>query len=350
MFRGKLFLLLFVGGLIVVQIPQQFLWLAPDPFENADHERLKRMRDLMTVHQASYKVRHLENATPYDIMLFGSSCILSIGEDEIRHPGRVFNAAVPGSSIRSSLAIAEHARSIGKLAPINIFMIMNFNQFTQQLAHLPLRLRWLNTIDDVQRGFLDPNISNREMLQMIFRHVRQEAELFVQFFNIRALRSSLSVRFPNWFSYDGSSSDLVWGQFDSDGSGGDLTAAKPGRVGIVPRPSQSGVLPGYFKNDLRRLAALAKGRNVVVYESPLEPANMAAMDATPSVLVETLRKTFLQQCRQLNLRCVSAPLLGTPGEPNLWTDHFHPPSRVLAPFINSLIDALQADLKARGDK
>ena len=323
--------------LLGVQVFQQLVPSPRDPFAPGEERRLGRMVRQYNPILITEKVRHVVAAGPFDILLFGNSSILSLGQKQLATHGRVFSMAVPGSSLGSSAALAQILGERGALAPTLVVMVEHFDHFTQQVQMLPLRYRWADDFRLLSGSWHDPSVPRREWLHMAARLGKEEAVLFGSFFNASILAEHFKLVFAELFPPYSSSEGPVWATFAADGAAGIMTASKPGLVPIPPMTDQPQVLPSFIAYDLHRLATLPGKPRVIVYESPFEPRTAAYYAAQARPGPQALRKVFLEACDREGLECHLAPLLGRPGEPNLWTDHYHPPASVITPFAESLL-------------
>lgn len=337
----RLFFGILCGLIAVVQLVQQALPSWFDPFAPGQGHRLARLDQLLNPHLIEYKLRHLRQQPPFALLLFGNSSILSQNGDTLGGQGRVFNMAVPGSSFGSSVSLINHLAATGRLAPTTVVMVENFTVYDQQVPMLPAPLRWSDNIRMVADAVADPLVPKRQALRLGARLLKQELGLFTDFLNPNILSNHLAVAFADYLPEPpmGPRPGLLWGGYRSDGSGGGMIAPKPGFVPLVPSSGQGTVLPAILDFDLRRLASEKDKTRLIVYESPLEPANQQDRQAHPQSLGNQLRRSFLAECARLELECHPAPLLGEPGQPNRWMDHYHPPGDLLGVYLLSLLRA-----------
>jgi hypothetical protein len=341
MLHARLFFTVLAAGLLAIQIVQQVMLSPRDPFAPDEEYRLQRLHRIYVPQQTAYKIRHLLHSPTYDLMALGNSSILGIQEKLVDEYGHFFNMAVPGSSLPTTAAIAELLDRHNRLPPTLLVMLENFDHFTQQVQLLPLQYRLQNAIDEISAGIKDPDISAYETFRMFGRLLKEEATLFVTYLNGRLLSEHLAIIFSDVLPAPTPPlrSEGLWIGYGRDGAGlGDMTGESPITVPILPRGSYAAVLDGYVANHLGRLAVLKANHRIVLYESPLEPSSMAYNAMHPNPRAEKLRHLFVEACERYNLECHAAPMLGVPGAPTLWTDAYHPPSYMLAPFVTSLLD------------
>lgn len=335
----RLFFFVLLALLALVQVAQQAALSPADPFAPGQEQRRYRLDQLLNPHLISYKLNHIGAREPFDVMAFGNSSILALDQKYLNGHGRFFNVAVPGSSVGSSISLAQALADKGRLAPTVIIMIENFNHFTQQVPMLPAPLRWRDSAALVAGVLADAEVPLYQKLRFTARMIKLEGELFLEFFNPRVLQAHLGVILADWLppASPGPRPGLLWGGYNPDGSGEGMTARVASVVAVAPRQDQPQVLPAVFANDLKRLAPLAARHRIVVYESPVEPATHADYDARPLPRVVQLRQLFIATCARHGLECYPAPLLGQPGAPSLWMDNYHPPAEVLAPWIDDVL-------------
>lgn len=335
----RFFFFVFLALLGFIQIVQQAVLSPADPFAPGQEQRRYRLDRLLNPHLIAYKFNHIAARESFDVMAFGNSSILALGQEHLNGHGRFFNVAVPGSSVGSSVSLAQALAARGRLASTVVIMIENFNHFTQQVPMLPAPLRWRDGAALVAGVFADADVPLYEKLRFTARMIKLEGELSLQFFNPRVLQAHLDIILADWLppASPGPRPGLLWGGYNPDGSGGGMAARAASVVAVAPRQDQPQVLPAVFANDLKRLASLAPRHRIVVYESPVEPTTHADYDAHPLPRAVQLRALFVATCARLELECYPAPLLGPPGAPSLWMDHYHPPAAVLAPWIDDVL-------------
>ncbi len=329
------FLLALAGLLLAVEAFQQWGAIGPDPFAPGQDRRLARVMLQSTPLLIAHKLRHVVEAGPFDLLIFGDNATLALGQAQLAAHGTVFSMAVPGSSLGSSASLAQTLDAEGALAPILVVLVENFELFTQQVQTLPLRARWPDTVRLLAGSLRDPRVPARDWLRMAARLGKQEVGMWISALRPAAVAEHVKMVLDVPYEVTG---DRVWGRYKTDGAGGPMTAARPGLVPVAEAlPEQPQVLPSFLAYDLHRLATLAGRPRVVVIELPLEPATAAHYAAHPRSGPQALRKVFIEACAREGLQCALAPVLGVPGEPNSWTDAVHPPETVIAPYVESLL-------------
>jgi hypothetical protein len=335
----RLFFVVLIALLSLIQVLQQAVLAPADPFAPGQERRRYRLDQLYNPHLISYKLDHIAAQKPFDVMVFGNSTIMALGQEHLNGHGRFFNVAVPGSSFGSSVSLAQALAREGRLAPTIVIMIENLNHFTQQVPMLPAPLRWRDGLSQVAAVLISGEISLYQKLRFTARMIKLEAEIFLAFFNPRILQAHLAVILADWLPPEspGPRPGLLWEGYSPDGSGAGMIARVPGVIAAAPRQDQPQVLPDILAHDVKRLAALAARHRVIVYESPVEPSTHADYASHPLPRVVRLREMFAAACARNGIECHAAPLLGRPGEPSLWMDHYHPPATVLGPWIDDLL-------------
>jgi hypothetical protein len=331
---GPYFITLFVL-IFILQILQQYIMVPTDLFLSGQQDRLKRLDRLSTSHHAAYKIRYVLNSKPHDVLVFGNSSALGVQSAYLKEFGQAFNLAVPGSSLRLVVGITDLLEREDRLPKTLVVMLENFDNHTQQVQHMPLRWRWRNSFDDIIAGLRSPMVSVQELAHMSTRLLKVEINRFLLSFNLNLLIQHINFLLQTGI-YE-SKRDLVWKGYSRDGGGSDMRRPQLGRVKIHKRPVRTSVLKGYFKLDLERLARLKGKSRVIIYESPLEPNNMAHFANNPMLRTIRLRQLFLENCKRLELECYPAPILGKPGQPNYWIDHYHPPANLISPWVANLL-------------
>jgi hypothetical protein len=335
MLRPRLFFAILLAGILALQVFQQLALSAADPFAPGEEARLARIDRLSVERIAAYKIRHVLEAPRFDVVVLGNSSSLGVQGAYLREFGRAFNLSVPGSSVRMSVGIAELLARADKLPATLVVMAENFDVYTQQVQHMPLRWRWRNAFDDIWAGLTSPLVTWRETARMAARLLKEERDRFLEAFNVRLLTENVATLLG--LEAASRSDDLIWRGFNSDGSGSDMRGDRPDRVALQPRPPSGGVLEGYLALDIERLSRLSGHSRIIVYESPVEPNSMAHFAANPDARVSRFREVFMRACREFNLECHPAPMLDQPGAPNRWIDFFHPPADRIGPYVATLL-------------
>ncbi|CAA7614449.1 hypothetical protein [Magnetospirillum sp. SS-4] len=312
--------------------------VGPDPFAPGQDRRLARLMLQSNPHLIAHKLRHVRESGPFDVLIFGDNATLALGQAELASHGRVFSMAVPGSSLGGSASLAQSLAAAGALAPTLVVLVENFEHFTQQVQMLPLGQRWPDMARLLAGSFDDPRVPGRDWLRMAARLARQEATLWLLSLSPRTVAEHVSMVFAGLFPVFDPGDQLVWGRFKADGAAGPMTAARPGLPPVpADLPDQPQVLASFIAHDLHRLATLPGRPRVVVAELPLEPAAAAHFNAKARPAPMALRKAFVEACAREGLECALAPVLGTSGEPNDWTDYYHPPASAIAPYVDGLL-------------
>ena len=275
------------------------------------------------------------------IGLFGNSRSIMVNGDQIGAGlGSFANFAVPGSSFRSSVALAEEMARAGKLPET---VLISLDHLEIQYDGNP-RIRGIwgwsgRMVRDLSAGLSHPNIGWRDTARAAWRHVYVGYQGLARYFNVEQLAAGL-----RWQLAGGRAARWWLGQPIAGGAGyrndGSRSAGKaPTARQMVPisRAAPS-VLAGYLIEDLRRLAALKRsGARIIVYESPLHGRSAEPLITQPSAHVVALRARFLRACIRLGLECHAhnpgSSLATAPG----WTDPTHPPADALAAYLKRLI-------------
>lgn len=333
------FLLILVALLLTIEAFQQWSAIGPDPFAPGQDRRVARIMRQSNSLLIGYKLRHAEEAGPFDLLIFGDNATLALGQEQLARHGKVFSMAVPGSSLGSSASLAQTLAAKGALAPTLVVLVENFEHFTQQVQMLPLAARWADDARLLAGSLRDPQVPIRDWLRMAARLAKLEIEMAGTALRPTDLIEHVKMVFDPLFPVFVPTGGLLWGSFKADGAAGPMTAGQPGLVPVAAGLSdQPQVLASFIAYDLHRLATLPGRPRVVVIELPFEPATAAHYAAHPRPGPQALRKTFMEACAREGLDCALAPVLGVSGKPNLWTDYYHPPATVIAPYVEEILN------------
>jgi len=280
------------------------------------------------------KLAHAQLAPRYDIGLFGNSRVVMVSRSDVDLNGRTFfNFAVPGQSVRTSIALLEDLVQRKKTPRI---VLIGFDNAALEFYQNPDTRRPWTLVRAFLRDLLvrASEISLKDRARMAFRHVYSVWLVGAyRYFNFRQLRQGLAYRFDAHFSAAGPAADP---KYRPDGSRRQQRlkpAAQLQRL-IYAIPS---VLQGYLAADLRRLAAVARQANVqvVLFETPLAPGALVGA-GSPSANVRRTRKTLRRVCASEKLICRLTPDNRLDAGA-LWADGSHPGALGLGRFVTRLI-------------
>jgi len=326
--RWRAFGAVLIGGVLLLGILQR----PPDgdPFDVAAGRALALDR-LPASDIVAIKLRHALAHPPYEIGLFGNSRSVEVTSAHLGlAPGRFFNFSVGGMSIRQSIASLEELAAADKAPRVALISFDNaITQFYANPDYPAGPARWRLAVHDIYAGARDPAVSRSEWLRMGWRHTVTEWNQFKQLFSIQVLRARLRPDGPTTYERDGAR------------PGGVAPAAAPAL--LSPQPPS--VLAGYIKIDLARLAVLqARGIRIVIYESPIYPAQRQLEASASDGAARAVRTALLQNCRALGLTCHLAPAIGEPGKPPFWSEASHPPPGPLGAWLRQrLVEIGAAD-------
>ena len=328
MIRPRLFLLM-VAILIGLVVAVNIYAAAGDPFIGATPQQqvvLDNSWDL-----AGGKLRHAAQTPRYDIGVFGNSRALDVNaaDLDLGPHCRFFNFALAGESLRGSAALLERLAADGKAPRLAVVSIDNFElQTYANPMFLPAWPRWRQALADLVS---DAEITWRERATMAWRVLYTENELAKRPFNIELLHANLEILLG---IVPATATTNVAGRgYRADGS---RTQPEPPREppSELPWPQSRQVLGGYLAYDLARLAQLrARGTDVVVYESSIDPRSAAR---APSALARDGRAQFAAACRAVGLDCHAASAR-LPGDDGFWRDSNHAPAGPLNRYVRGLI-------------
>ncbi|MHC8508301.1 MAG: hypothetical protein ACYYKD_02720 [Rhodospirillales bacterium] len=314
------------AGALTARLPDADPFAAPAPVN---------LRAFTATQAAEMKLRHAAaQGAPYDVGLFGSSRILSVGAPEMKTGAcGVFNFALSGQSFRSSVDMLEHLLRAGA-APRTA--VISVDHFELQMAANAEWLSWTGRIKTAVRDFIytveTGAADTRILSQIIWRYIWTEKNLFRQQFEAMYLRRMIDGVFsagPDFEAAEKSAS-----AYRADGSLA-LSARAFGAVNPVAR-TRAQILPPVFQRDLDRLFATAARNDikVIIYESPLHPESARVFEKTPSVFVINNRKRLKDACGAYAPRCrLADPAPAMTAAPDSWSDATHPPAAALGRWI-----------------
>ncbi|MBL6933400.1 MAG: hypothetical protein ISR45_10665 [Rhodospirillales bacterium] len=334
-FLGLAFL--FMAGIytIATYVPGE------DPFSNQPSHQLVSLDGLPLPVFAELKFRHVARQFRYDVGLFGNSRSLDIGT---RHLSlgqcRFFNFSVGSESFRFTVANLERLKKIGKAPKLALISIDNFElQRYNNPISLFASIRWKKAIADIMAGLTRADIGFKDFIRMGWRHVWIEVKRFEMTFNPETFYTGIVNLFSDGNYFQWVSPTAVG--YHLDGSRNSPEPVKKMAFKNLLKPTSHQIKSGYFKFDLERLARLQKyGIQVVIYESSLEPKSAAAFHKRPSSQASGSRRVFNSACAKLGLKCYVAPQ-GLDGDEGLWTDHSHPPAKLVGNYLNKLLSENQ---------
>lgn len=337
MIRPTFFFGLVLSLLLGLQVFNQFPMVWVDPFMPGNEQYLARLEALPPSRSAAYKLRHVLDSPDYDVMLFGNSVVLPVGERHLGKHGRVFNMAVPGSSLTSSASLALYLAEKEKLATTVIISAENFDYYTQQPQEFMLPFRWREVAVFLAAVAGSDVMPIRAKARLFARMAKKEIDHLQSALNAHIIYRHFQFALANILPQQSDPPRRLWKGYNSDGSGSGMVADVVEVKSLEPRAAQQSVLSSQVAFDLERIAKLRKRYRVIIYESPLEPTNRDFAEANPLPRPVMLRQVFAETCARLALECYPAPRIGVADEPNRWMDHWHPPETVLAPFLESLL-------------
>lgn len=281
------------------------------------------------------KLAHAQLAPRYDVGLFGNSRVVMVSHSDVDLKERTFfNFAVPGQSVRTSIALLEDLVRRKKAPRI---VLIGFDNAALEFYQNPDTRRPWSLVRAFQRDLLVPasEISLKDRARMAFRHVYSVwlAGAY-RYLNFSQLMQGLAYRFHAHSSAAGPAADP---QYRPDGSRQQQQRLKPAVQLQRLTYATPSILQGYLAADLRRLAAIERQANlqVVLFETPLAPGALVGA-GRPSANVHRTRKTLQRVCASEKLICWLTPDSRLDGGA-LWADGSHPGAPGLGRFVTRLI-------------
>jgi hypothetical protein len=336
--------LLILGGLLVALFVVQRPAPQRDLFSAIPAGQSVRFAKMTEPELYAAKLAHGRVAPRQAIGLFGNSRAVMVSAADLGSPpDTFFNFAVPGSSFRTSVTLAEDLGRTGKL-PNTVLISLDHleiqfdgNPNTRQVT------AWLARISrDITAGFVRSDIGFRDMLRAAWRHLYVGYGGVTRYFNAEQLALGIEWRLDD-------TGARSWWQgvprvgatgYRRDGSRALGNPPKPQSLAAL-RPAAPAVLAAYLREDLRRLAALRRqGARIIIYESPLEAASYERATRWPAPYAAALRAMVLRDCERLGLECYGQVLSAARtkvAKAKGWHDATHPPARALADYITTLM-------------
>ncbi|NFV79048.1 hypothetical protein [Magnetospirillum aberrantis] len=308
--------------------------LPPPPFSTNPAHLSCLGRDILF----DSKMAQVRAEPKYDVLTFGNSRILDVGEAELNIPGiRYFNFANGGTSFRQSVVALEQVARVGKAPKV---AILSFDHPALVYAQLPYAWplppdRWKFLAEDFQ-GLLDgTHVVGPDWRKFRQRIFTEEVGALARLVNFFRLKNTLSAYFPS--AGDDASCNL----FRPDGSRGRTSLPHADLDGAAARP-----WPIYedryplLEHDLDVLAGIqATGTAVVIYESPLYPAITTELNSRLPEEMARQRQRLMDGCRSRGLDCRPAPMIEGSDTEGHWPDATHAPPRLLGRWVAELVRA-----------
>jgi|GEM_PF-2753491 hypothetical protein len=328
------FFLLFIGtGSVVVSIERL---LTVDPFLNVSDPFLINNDGLSGPILGQIKKFHGLSADPYDVGIFGSSTSMMVTAQNLDvNECRVFNFSILGESLRSSVVFIEAMANEGKLPPIVLIGVDNFevqNYGNSRIISVHERIREM--FRDVLAAFQEPRIKYIDATRMILRHLITQRDVIERKLNIdlvaAAVRSLFSTNRSHPLLTD------VGSGFRADGTY-DWKRAYPTVPHEIMRSRPRAILPGYLRYDLKRVYEATRDKtDVYIFETPVEPISQSYFMEHPGSVATRSRNEFLKACLEFGLRCFQAPERLS-DDPLIWKDHVHAPPAQLGAYFKTFV-------------
>lgn len=268
-----------------------------------------------------------------DVGIFGNSRSVHLTARDVGMPdGRFFNYSVPGGSFRQSVSLMEVLSTRSSLPKTVVISIDHFEMAFMSRAQFPSGWRrWRQAARDISQvaQTSGPKLAAQSMVD----HIRGEWGAFSSSWNVAKTWGRSKFIWSALVDED-SATNSRW---NHDGS---RTLDVPVRPDMTFAPKTPFILhEPYLVRDLGRVARLVhqSGVRVIIYESPIDPANDAIYRSDSSPAAKRLRTLFLDRCGRLDLECYPTPKLGESEDVTGWPDCCHAPTTVLGRFVGSLI-------------
>jgi hypothetical protein len=291
----------------------------------ADAQRRAVLERLPPDEVAAVKLAHAESVPAAEVALFGNSRVVAIGGRDLPHAGSFFNFAVPGLSLRQSIAMLEELVRMGKAPRVAVIGVdyVEIGLPGMIAASPALPTRTMANLGDV--GHLLAARSLKAAALQSIEVASGEFRRYLLAFNPTYLTAKLDVLAP------------------AAGAGGEASfgpdGSRPPPAGAPMRaynPWKRADAYPLLEKDIGRLAALARGGiSVVIFETPLFPTYMRRQEETLSANARSVRERLAAACRAHGLTCLGAPWLDP--SPAGWADDNHAMPSVLGPWLDGVI-------------
>jgi len=295
------------------------------------------------------KMAHARYNDRYDIGIFGNSRSLMLTAENIAAGDRTFfNFSIGGQSLRTSILLLEELAAIGKAPETALISFDNAElEYYQNPDTRGLWPRLAIAWRDIRKIYASEAPPLRQWLKMAWRHIYAAYKGGERYLDIEQFLVGINWRFNSATLQNAWHAELLINSnqgYRQDGSVHQKITERVSKFSLMPRQPPS-ILPWYLADDLRRLAALRQnGIRVIVYESLLEPRNAKYFATEPSAHATIVRKTFIRNCRLLNLECYPATNPTRYSKPSNWVDITHAPATFLGSYIRSLMNHTDAGI------
>jgi len=307
-----------------------------DAFVEDSPEVFQRMTVLPGYDIAAMKVRHAASQPRYDVGVFGNSRVLSVQAEDLQIGDRsFFNFAVPGTSLRQSLALIENLAAQGKAPRLAIISFDNLEIGYFANAYFPGSFgRWRRAAGDALWALNNRPGDINLLAHMLTDHLSDEWAAFTGTWNADIFWARAAVFAPGLVP----PAAPAYIYYTRDGSvAGSVADENP--IEPFQRPAQRLLLlPPYMAHDFERLGALDDDvTKILIYESHIDAASQALADANPDAAVEADRSEFRAACDRFGITCYRASELPLPATTARWKDCCHPPRSALGELLSTLV-------------
>ena len=290
-----------------------------NPFAAAASDGQCRTLDRFTAQDmAEIKYEHAEAQERFDLGLFGSSRVLMVDNSDIEsQPGRFFNFAIGGMSLRQSVALLE-SLAASKRAPRRV--LIGFDnmamQFYGNAEWPPMPERLVHVYRDLIAPEARQTLGLNARVGMAWRHMWTFWQTVKQSFSTSRLRARVSEANLNNEMHC----------YGEDGSRKQRESFAPTKITLTP-PVKQRVPLGYLDHDMARLAAI-EDSEIIVFETPLAPSLISA-----GPISAVTRAAWLAACAAHGLTCVPAPVTEQSESGPYWSNASHSPAAALGRYL-----------------
>lgn len=281
------------------------------------------------------KLYYMLDLPRFDVLLMGNSRIEPARPAQVADGFTGFNGSLPGTNLRTAIAVLETLVENGRGPEIAIISVDNVALSQTGLpSHWPRgvagRLRILAE-DVVALAQARPPVSDITS----FLHSRiliTEAEALLQWGSPQFAWE----RFSTWLVGLGAEGDRRLPRDGSSSPSGPSTADLDGHP--PPLLIIDDVTAPLLEHDLDRLDRIqVGGTRVILYESPLLPEVAARAEATMPPRPARIRERLFTGCLRRRIECHAAPVIVGSAENGFWNDYHHPPQRGLEQWLKGIL-------------
>lgn len=272
------------------------------------------------------KFSHAKRSPAFEYAVFGNSRSVAIAAENLSlEPSKYFNFSVGGTSFEQSIVLLRELQSANRLPRNIIISIDNFDLVYFGPPYFPNAFSLTGWVLDL----IHADLSERKLPHSrIHTFLDQVVRQVVNYFNLDRM-----LRQINFLLNIGATHKSQ--PYRADGSLAEFPGVENTNIKFPQVPEVSASDVRTLMKSLDFIFSLqAEGRKIIIYESPIHPSLFLEVESQRSGTVANARSRFYEKCRQLNLTCLSPPVI----ESDLpWLDCCHAPARDLSAYLRQFI-------------